>query len=286
MTTALIDLDPIVYSSGFVGEHHMYYMVVEGEDSPRTSFETKTEAHRWAEDVGLEKKDYKLVDDLWVEPLENVLNTVKRRLASIMEQTRATSYRGFLTGGDQFRKVIYPEYKANRKTPKPVYYEEIRDYLVAHHDAEVIDVYEADDALATCQKDTTVICTVDKDLLQVPGSHYNYVTGEHTEVEGFGTLKLSKDSRTLKGTGLKFYYAQMLMGDDTDNIKGVPKMGPAGAYKLLDPLREKKAAAKVVRSEYQKAFGEKKWKTQLDLHRKLLWMHRDVPNLTRAKSAA
>jgi len=278
LTTALIDLDPIVYSSGFVGEHHMYYITIKGEESPRTSFETRTEAHRWAEDVGLEKDSYELVDEMWTEPLANVLHTVKKRIESILENTRATSFRGFLTGGDQFRKEIYPAYKANRKSPRPVYYDEIREYMITQHGAEVIDVYEADDALATCQKDTTVICTIDKDLLQVPGTHYNYDTGEHIEVEGFGTLALSKDKKTLKGTGLKFYHAQMLMGDGTDNIKGVPKMGPKGTYDLLNRVTDKKESSKIVRKQYEKAF-DIEWKTQLDLHRKLLWMHRDVPGL-------
>ena len=35
-------------------------------------------------------------------------------LDQILEKTGATEYRAFLTGEDNFRKQIYPEYKANR----------------------------------------------------------------------------------------------------------------------------------------------------------------------------
>jgi hypothetical protein len=41
---------------------------------------------------------------------------------------------------------------------------------------------------------------------------------------------------TLKGTGLKFFYSQLITGDTVDNFSGVPMKGDTFAYNLLDNL--------------------------------------------------
>ena len=38
----------------------------------------------------------------------------------------------------------------------------------------------------------------------------------------------------LKGTGLKFFYSQLITGDRVDNIPGLPKGGPVLAFNTLD----------------------------------------------------
>jgi len=47
---------------------------------------------------------------------------------TILAKTGASSYRAFLTGSTNFRKQVYPEYKANRTQPKPVHLEALRNY--------------------------------------------------------------------------------------------------------------------------------------------------------------
>ena len=55
-------------------------------------------------------------------------------IQQIIEATDATQYRVFLTGKNNFRKKINPEYKANRKdTVPPVYLQDCRQYLVDNH---------------------------------------------------------------------------------------------------------------------------------------------------------
>jgi DNA polymerase-1 len=137
----------------------------------------------------------------------------------ILVNTEATEYRLFLTGKNNFRYSIYPEYKAHRPTEKPFWLEKCRQYLIATFNAEVIDGQEADDALGIAQTEDTIICSIDKDLLMIPGRHYNFVKDEFQEV--------TNDS------GMRHFYMQCLTGDRSDNIKGIEKIGPKKAEKIL-----------------------------------------------------
>jgi 5'-3' exonuclease len=94
---------------------------------------------------------------------------------SILVNTEAEEYRLFLTGKDNFRYTIYPEYKAHRPKEKPFWLQACREYLIATFNAEVIDGQEADDALGINQTGDTIICSIDKDLDMLRGDHYNFV---------------------------------------------------------------------------------------------------------------
>ena len=59
----------------------------------------------------------------------------------------------------------------------------------------------------------------------VPGLHWDFDQEEIVSVgDPFGWLWIddTKSSKTLKGWGTKFFWAQCLMGDAADNIKGLP----------------------------------------------------------------
>lgn len=154
------------------------------------------------------------------EPLPYCLHTVKSMMENILEKVGSHDYKVFLTGKDNFRNKIDPEYKANRKdAPKPVHYQDIRKYLENTWDAYVIDGMEADDALGMCSHSRSVICSIDKDLLMVEGNHYNFVKDEWkiiTPLEG----KLN-------------FYRQMITGDSTDNIPGIKGLGPKKSTDIL-----------------------------------------------------
>jgi len=125
----------------------------------------------------------------------------------------------------QFRYVVLPDYKANRSDkPRPEWLPYAREYLQDKHGAIMAHPkLEADDWMAD-QQDTegvsTIICTIDKDLMMVPGRHYNL------DKETCTTVSEEEGER-------QFWY-QMLIGDSADNILGLPGMGPKGANKLLD----------------------------------------------------
>jgi DNA polymerase-1 len=154
----------------------------------------------------------------------------------IIVNSEADSFRIFLTGKDNFRYTIYPEYKAHRPKEKPHWLQPIREYLMANFNAEVINGQEADDALGINQTGDTIICSIDKDLLQIPGRHYNFVKDEFTEVDEF--------------QGIHHFYMQCLMGDRSDNIKGIPKVGPKNAEKILAGKLTEKELFDAVRDAY------------------------------------
>jgi len=129
----------------------------------------------------------------------------------ILMDTGASEYLLFLSGGENFRKTLDPNYKANRADkPRPPALEPVREYLVLDWGAKVTDGIEADDALGINQTDDTIICTIDKDLLQVPGKHYNFVTKEFRTVSSLEALQT--------------FYKQLLLGDRSDNIPGYDGM--------------------------------------------------------------
>lgn len=129
-----------------------------------------------------------------------------------------------LTGKNNFRNQYAKTepYKGNRTSSKPVHYLTLREYLVSSWGATINEGIEADDMLAiraTELGDDSIIVTLDKDLNQVVGWHYNFVKREKyyvTEEEG----KLS-------------FYKQFLTGDKVDNIVGVRGIGDVKADKLL-----------------------------------------------------
>jgi len=136
-----------------------------------------------------------------------------------------------LTGKNNFRDKIATTkpYKGNRKgNEKPHHYSLLREYLVTSWGATVNDGIEADDMLAiraTELGDDSVIVTLDKDLDQVVGWHYNFVKKIKYYVE--------------KDEGLLNFYKQFLTGDSVDNIQGAKGIGPKRADKLLNGLSEK-----------------------------------------------
>lgn len=144
----------------------------------------------------------------------------------ILETTGATDYECFISGSNNFRKLIYPEYKANRLgKPRPTYRDEANAYLVTGYGAKVSDGYEADDGIgiAVSRCNDPIICSIDKDLKQIPGTHYNWRKNEFETVSHL--------------EGLRSFYRSVLTGDRTDNIiSGLHRMGPVTASKMIDNI--------------------------------------------------
>lgn len=156
------------------------------------------------------------------DPFEVCEYRIDVMIRSILECCDAEEYIGVLTGKNNFRKKVNPEYKANRKDKvPPVYLPNCREYLVENYNATITDGVEADDMLGWLQTKDTVICSIDKDLKQIPGNHFNFVKLE------FDTVN--------PADGVKFFWKQMLIGDKTDNIYGIDGIGPVKASKLIDP---------------------------------------------------
>lgn len=165
---------------------------------------------------------------------------------NILQKTGATEYQAFLTGANNFRKQIYPEYKANRTAPKPQFLQDCRDYALGSMNAELApEGLEADDALGICQEDEgTIICSLDKDLLMIPGRHFQWaISGKNWE---------KPDSFLYQDytEGMRLFYEQCIKGDRSDNIKGIEGMGEAKAKRALANLHDEESMFHKVRSMY------------------------------------
>lgn len=177
---------------------------------------------------------------------------VKARVDTTVELIQASTetekYRCFLTSTDHsnYRYTLYPGYKANRKQPKPNHYDLIRQHLQDKHKAEIVYNMEADDALGINQQKDTVIASIDKDLNQIPGWHYNFVNDNLYQVTPLG--------------GLRFFYKQLLTGDKTDNISGIPRIGTKTADHLLQECRSEEEMFRVVVNQYKRAFRDNWYK--------------------------
>lgn len=172
----------------------------------------------------------------------------------ILHETTADTYEAFLTGTDNFRYKINPNYKANRKDMvRPQWLEDCREYLVTEWKAKLCNGYEADDACGMYQTNDTVIASIDKDLLMISGNHFNFVKGEWREVSDF--------------EGLKHFYKQLLIGDPVDNIFGIDGIGKVKAARIIDPCETEEEMLEQVRSRYDDD-------ERLIMNAKCLWIWR------------
>lgn len=181
------------------------------------------------------------------DPVEVAYMRIDQMIHSILDTTGANTYRGFLSGGSNFRNEIYPEYKANRKDMvDPRWRSACKEYLVREWAAEVTDGYEADDALGINQTTDTIICTIDKDLDQVPGLHYSWPI-----VRKGNIVREGKIYEVSEREGLISFYKSLLVGDRTDNIFGVDGIGPMKASKMIDNLETEEEMFERVAELYQ-----------------------------------
>jgi len=168
--------------------------------------------------------------------------------------------------GEGFRRTLYPDYKANRSAAPeeliaqiPLLEPMIKAFdIPAVHEA----TFEADDVIATLARQysathTVVIISSDKDLMQlINDSVYMLDTMKNKEIrapEVFEKFGVGPD---------KVIEVQALIGDSSDNIPGVPSIGPKTAaeliqqfgtienlYKHVEELPKSKRKEKIIENE-------------------------------------
>jgi DNA polymerase-1 len=136
----------------------------------------------------------------------------------------------YLAGQDNFRKTLYPAYKANRADKEPpMWLEDCREYLVCEWRAKIVNDMEVDDMCGirmSClqAEDVDAICvSLDKDLLQIPGKHYNFVNQEFTSTTAL--------------QGLRIFYKQIILGDASDNVPGYDGKFRSACPKFIEAMQ-------------------------------------------------
>ena len=163
-----------------------------------------------------------------------VTMSLNKFISDVITNSGATHYIGFFgskkaDAKPNFRYGVDPNYKINRpETPewvvkwRPILFEAMENKWKFVG----VDGMEADDACAIAAKhfkaeyDEIIIAACDKDLKQIPGvTFYNYQKHDKHFINAFdAALNLG---------------IQVLMGDETDGIKGLDGIGPKKAAKIL-----------------------------------------------------
>jgi hypothetical protein len=156
-------------------------------------------------------------------------------------------------------------YKGTRQSDKPYHFHNLRAYLLASHDSRIANGCEADDLICVeLQKSpANVACSRDKDLRQVNGRHYAWPCGAQEEwgpalVEGYGDLYEDEKGK-VRGTGDKFFFYQMLIGDTVDNIPGLPGCGPKKAFAALKDTANSVEGWELIKKMYESQGEDYLW---------------------------
>ncbi len=192
------------------------------------------------------------------EPTNAVFGTVNMLERLVREQQPHMLAVAMDSGRDTFRRELYPEYKAHRPPAPP----ELKSQIARV--AEIVDAFaipilqqqgvEADDLIACAVRRAAdenvkvVIVSADKDLMQLVGPDVVMWDTMRDRVFGVDEVQERFKVRVDQVRDLL-----SLMGDTSDNIPGVPSVGPKtaadllnsydtleGVYEHLDDIKRKK----------------------------------------------
>jgi len=137
------------------------------------------------------------------------------------------------TEGKCFRYDLFPNYKGNRASGrKPLCMSRVKAKLKAEYNCHVQPSLEADDILGILgsrDPESTVICSIDKDMRSVPCTLF---AGEKVE-------------RITEAEADYFHMLQTLTGDTSDGYPGCKGIGAKRAEALLDAQHMKTRPAEV-----------------------------------------
>ncbi len=205
-----------------------------------------------------------------------ITQTVKNMVDRAIEACEANEVRVVLSGSGNFRNEVatIQPYKGNRSGfEKPFHYKTVEKFLIENYPTVIIHEREADDYLGDVLRwfpDHAICGSRDKDLRTVPGYHYSWACGENQPEKPL--YKVSPYD------AWHFFFYQMLIGDNTDNIlgcgikkemkwgkneDGTPRMmmrrkgvGKIGAKKILDNAKDTTELFERVYQEYENLFGK------------------------------
>jgi len=182
-----------------------------------------------------------------------------------------------------FRSKIYPDYKANRPPMPddlPIQIERIEQILDAMNIPILrLNGFEADDVIGTLAKKAAadgydcLICSKDKDILQLLDKHISTF-----DVKTDTSMDIAAMRKQMGVTPAQFIDCLALQGDKSDNVPGIPDVGPKTAldwiqkygsvenlYKNIDEIKGKRGQ------------NLKKFKDNIALSKKLVTIDCNVP---------
>ena len=173
-------------------------------------------------------------DDLYYKDIEDARNKFDQSYMKIIndleDKMPIDKVLTFSGSKGNFRKLITPTYKANRKKQElPPLLNEMHQYVKDYYDSIWGYGIETDDIVARywqeisddIGRDEVMICSIDKDYRQFPALIYNYFYSKKE------ILDISEDEAMYN------FYEQMIVGDTADNVNMFKGRGRVFAKKYL-----------------------------------------------------
>lgn len=208
-------------------------------------------------------------EDENIEYVARAWQQFESELEIILGKLFTENYVMAVKGIDNYRHLIYPSYKLHRGnsvSEVSQFVPAIRKLAVHNGLAVQADGREADDLMRIWANQARsinleyIVCTIDKDLKMIPGSHYHIKNQEFFEVSELEALR--------------YYYGQMLSGDPTDHIPGLRGLGPVTAAKMMSECFDEKDMQEMVVGAYIQHYGAE-WHDYLLINAKLIHLQND-----------
>lgn len=159
---------------------------------------------------------------------ESVIMACNSMLKDMLTFCGTHAYIGVFSDKICFRHTVYKyaPYKGNRKEKEDyvIRWEPIiKEHFTKNFGFITIPELEADDVVNALSEliDNCIVASPDKDLRQSPGTFFDYKS------TSWELVTVSKDKAH------ENFWVQMLTGDSTDNVIGIPGIGEVKAEKLL-----------------------------------------------------
>lgn len=226
---ALIDLDSILYQSVYkcISISQIRELLSQG-----TKEEVRNTYRQIILDESINRTENKII---------NILEYLNERHFEEIDESELY----ITTCSNNFRNELADNYKSNRKKNKYVWM--VREYY-RNNEAICSDILEADDLIAnrckSLSKNDYIIVSIDKDLKTIGGYYWSYYIQKSKDIDGnFIEDEHGNHEREYKQKDIEFiteekakflFWQQMLMGDVSDNIIGLKRIGVKTSEKILN----------------------------------------------------
>lgn len=214
-----------------------------------------------------EEEDRKYLEDSW--------NRLLKIIENLCDFCYTTENFIAVKGDDNFRHIMYPDYKRNRKrsTIRNTFVPILRKKLAMKGLAVEAHGRESDDLLRIwaeeCRKNNTdfIVCSNDKDLRCIPGKYLELRFDYKQRAYDLKIIEITEEEAN------RHFYEQLLKGDNVDFIPGLPGVGQVKAKRLLANATTEKEFQEIVVSNYISHYQDD-WYSYLLSNGKMLYLQK------------